>query len=79
MLKLNGLLKTSTYLMYHVHCTCLVLPVVQLGVLNEAVTEPEEVVHGLVSLVCQVRHLEGRLHFEGNSQEVEYLREKVTL
>ena len=38
--------------------TDLVLPVVQLTVLDHTVAESEEVEHGLVALVSQVTHLE---------------------
>ena len=42
--------------------------------LNDTITQAEEVVHGFIPLVYQVGHLEGRLNFEGNPQEVENLK-----
>ena len=52
----------------------LILSVVGLRVLNDSVAETEEVVHGIVSLVCQVSHLECGLHLQRDPQQVEDLK-----
>ena len=54
----------------------LILPVVELGVLDDLVAELEDVLDGLVSLLCEVFHLEQRLAtvaLHGNGQQVEDL------
>ena len=58
----------------HVHAHAnLVLSVVGLGVLDDSVAQSEQVEHGLVPLVCQLRHLEGGLLPQRNPQQMEHL------